>query len=408
MPELSTFSLQLCTYNMKQRVDKESNEAYNQRKRDVLDKIKGQFGNGSLLCLQEVTKDYYSDLKLLLAEYRYHMVSSTPKYYNRDRGEAIAYPERLAVVEENVNKLSDAMPWEVSSKACQSDDRYACAKGRNIHVAFARFRDRETGAVFCVGSCHLLSRANTKTTATLQSLQSWYVVHEFQQFCGRHEGVLAGDFNVSHDDPDVPVYKMITTAKYGRKLKENLNYLPVPPGFPGKLLETKLRKMRSAYVTKLDHEPNFTGASSREKPYNSDYIFLSTGWTVSDVIRIPEPTPKLLKLMGKAGPEPSDHLMLGATIALYVPSKVITRPERVPPRKTSSATEQRVGQKGEKRMSRWRCVCKYRCSHRCYYQRVKVIRICCWVEDGKVKYFRGYLKWAVTTSGAHMSAKVSG
>ena len=123
--------------------------------------------------------------------------------------------------------------------------------------------------------------------------------------------IYCGDFNIM---PDSLMYDMLISGK-GNMTSFNLT--------PYSNFKFEVEPVKSAYKEYDNVEPLYTnyaqtkGSSTLFKG-TLDYIFLSKDWKVQDVVKLPTEYPQLGL---PSSDEPSDHMLLGASISLLRESK---------------------------------------------------------------------------------------
>jgi len=138
-------------------------------------------------------------------------------------------------------------------------------------------------------------------------------VQEIAATLGDVPYVLTGDFNIKPSDS---CYKLLTTGK----MDPTDPFYPTPKG--GVEWTPCIKAMKSAYAESGGNEPDFTNYArvGENEPFidTLDYIFLSPSWKIASVRELPKredaggPFPNLDVGEG----EPSDHLLIAATIEL--------------------------------------------------------------------------------------------
>lgn len=121
----------------------------------------------------------------------------------------------------------------------------------------------------------------------------------------------SGDFNIK---PTEPVYHFLTTGE----LEETSPFYPSPKN--GMVWWPTSKPMRSAYAVKNDgKEPDFTNyAQSRDsEPFidTLDFVFLSEKWGVENVLELPHRDDAKGPFPNLDAAEPSDHIMIAATLS---------------------------------------------------------------------------------------------
>jgi endonuclease/exonuclease/phosphatase family metal-dependent hydrolase len=129
-----------------------------------------------------------------------------------------------------------------------------------------------------------------------------------------------GDFNIK---PDEPVYQFLTTGE----LPEDSPFYPTPKH--GMEWKRTMTPMKSAYA--LMHtdgkEPDFTNyalAEGQDEPFidTLDFIFVSEDdWAVTDVRELPDRDAAQGPFPNLDVHEPSDHLMIAASLECVRESK---------------------------------------------------------------------------------------
>lgn len=316
------------------------------RLKRVMSKLEGPIASRSIICLQEVSLAWSGTLHTFFANRGFHLVlASYGSYFNGYMGVALAFPTDVyEPVDIRVERLSDMVKWpqkaapEGAEKffynlririegAIQSmfggqpkrrrrnSDPWLTSQDRRNMIVFARLRSKTNGALLCVGTYHMPCAF---WSPPIMLIHSALVVSQFQKLCGGDPAVLAGDFNFKPGDSS---YSMILDGNID---PNNADFPPpAPDGTPAtKWFPTDFVPMKSAYKEILGTEPDFTNfARVEENPVfieTLDYIFCSDSVDVVDVIRLPHrdavrgpyPVPS----------EPSDHVMVGATLRLVAPA----------------------------------------------------------------------------------------
>lgn len=318
----------------------------------ILAKLEGPVASRSIICLQEVSLAWSGHLHTFFANRGFHLLlASHGSYFNGYMGEGLAFPLDLyEAVDLRIERLTDRMGWpskrrpEGVAKAIANvcgrlqraanalfgpkrpnriakRDPWDHARGRYNRFIFARLRSRTNGAKLCVATYHMPC---IFWSPPVMLIHAALAVRTFQRLCGEDLGVLAGDFNIKPDDAS---YSMILSGDVDPKHSS----FPVstPDGSPPeKWFPAPLAPMKSAYKEILGEEPDFTNYAKVENQATFietlDYLFCTRDVDIVDVIRLP-------KRDSFEGPlpdadEPSDHIMIGATLRLPAPTR---RPQRV-------------------------------------------------------------------------------
>lgn len=315
------------------------------RLKRVLTKLEAPVAARSIICLQEVSLAWSGPLHAFFANRGFHlMLTSHGSYFSGYMGEALAFPlDLFEAVDLRIERLTDMMDWPVRRKdggffgmtetfcgrlrkawhALMGSPRpskravrepWDHARGRLNRFIFARLRSRTNGAKICVATYHMPC---VFWSPPVMLIHSALVVRSFQRLCGSDDGILAGDFNIKPADSS---YEMILKGKIE---PSNDDFPPkCPDGTPPeKWFPMPLVPMKSAYREVLGSEPDFTNFAKVENQpefiETLDYMFCTQGVDIVDVIRLPH-------RQAVQGPfpdasEPSDHVMIGATLRLQAP-----------------------------------------------------------------------------------------
>lgn len=272
------------------------------------------------------------------------MLAAHGSYFNGYMGEGLAFPLDLyEAVDLNIERLTDCMQWptkkkgvglarvaeDVKERVCKAwnalfgpqrpkrnsyREPWEYARGRYNRFIFARLRSKTNGARLCVATYHMPC---IFWSPPVMLIHSALVVRTFQKLCGDDLGVLAGDFNIKPSDS---CYQMILNGEVDPTQDDYPNATP-DGSSAEKWFPTPLKPMKSAYREVMGKEPDFTNfAKVENQPVfieTLDYLFCTPEIDIVDVIRLPNRD-------AVQGPfpdenEPSDHIMIGATIRLPAP-----------------------------------------------------------------------------------------
>lgn len=308
----------------------------------LMNKLEGPVASRSIICLQEVSLEWSGHLHAFFANRGFHlMLASHGSYFNGYMGEGLAFPlDLFEAVDLRIERLTDMMKWPSrvkkvglvklfsdiqgrfqkaaqalfgngNMKRTRKREPWAHARGRNNRFIFARLKSRTNGARVCVGTYHMPC---VFWSPPVMMIHSALVVRSFQELCGSDPGILAGDFNIKPSDSS---YEMIISGK----VDESHPDFPTasPDGkLPQDWFPRPLAPMKSAYREVLGEEPNFTNYAKVENqpPFieTLDYLFCTVDVDLVDVIRLPHRNEVQGPLPDRA--EPSDHIMIGATVRL--------------------------------------------------------------------------------------------
>jgi len=292
----------------------------------MLEKLEAEIAAGAVIGLQEVSQKWAGKLHVFFAERGYHLVCSLyGKPFNGYMGIALAVPvEAYEVTKVDISRCSDTkrLPREpkpgglkkffsglvekiTGKRPPQSD--WQLARNRFNTIMYATLKCKESGVAFGVANYHMPCMFRNPGVMTIHSqLAAAYA----QRMAGDLPAVLMGDFNLKPGDGG---YDLITTGD----IPSGHEAAPVAP--EGEEWSTALPyPMRSAYKVKNGSEPDFTNfAQIKDDPQfidTLDYIFVSPAVEVKEVMPLPHRNDVKGPFPSKA--EPSDHIMLAATLTV--------------------------------------------------------------------------------------------
>lgn len=191
-------------------------------------------------------------------------------------------------------------------------------RAQNVLVS-VKLRDKNTDQAFWVSTYHMPCKFwNKPAMVTFAALAAQTV----QRLAKKEPYVLLGDWNLT---PSSNEYKMLTT---GGLPKTCPDYPSHEKTRHGKIVnwQPKIDPMNSAYVLGTGAEPAITnhaisqhGADKPINPFSEtlDYIFLSQHWSnVTECIATPTKADLQNVPSFPSGTEPSDHVMVGCTLAM--------------------------------------------------------------------------------------------
>jgi len=194
-------------------------------------------------------------------------------------------------------------------------DPWAEAARRNNRLILAALSPLDGGGpAFCVATYHMPCLFGSTEKMQIMNIHASLAVKKLTSFADGRPCVLMGDFNVL---PESSTYRLLTSGL----LAEDEAELPQPRDGDSWKATPLRQRLRSAYRAALGTEPIFTNFAAIAGPDGSpeppfcgtlDYVFVSDHWHVREVLPLP-PKSKF------AGPlpdvaEPSDHLLVGATL----------------------------------------------------------------------------------------------
>jgi 2',5'-phosphodiesterase len=309
------------------------------RFRLIQEKIEAETRRQAIICLQEVSQLWAGPLHAFFQQRRYHFVTALyGNARNGYMGVGLAWPNDLyeapAVA---IQRLADTRQWSspgphIVVRAARDAaarlasawwqglrllgiehfDPWAVAQARANEIIVVRLCSRQTQSIFHVATYHmpcLYGSAKKRQTMLIHaSLAAQYV----QGKAADEPYIIAGDFNFV---PGSSSYRLLTEGKWDVEHED----------FPFRRANddtdwdaNNVQRVTSAYVLKNGREPDFTNNArvGEEPPFieTLDYIFLSSHWSVQEVVALPGrdaiegPFPNAL--------EPSDHMLIGANLSL--------------------------------------------------------------------------------------------
>lgn len=306
----------------------------------VLKKLQTPVSERAIICLQEVALSWAGPLHTFFAKHGFHVVLGTyGSYFNGYMGVALAFPTDVFDADDvRVQCLANTMRWPYIPKPTGIDaflqsarkaltstfafftgdtkaekrrkSPWLAARERRNVLIFARLRARANGAEFCVGTYHMPC---VWWSPPFMLIHCALALSTFQKLAGDTRALLAGDFNIK---PGSSAYQMVTT---GGIAPDDPDFPSNPPdGSPADKWFPKFLAMKSAYAQVNGAEPDFTNyARPGDAPTfieTLDYLFCSQNLDVVDVLKLPN-----RDKFNRPFPieqEPSDHIMIGATVRL--------------------------------------------------------------------------------------------
>lgn len=299
-------------------------------------KLETEIRQSAIICLQEVSRTWCGPLQIFFLSHDYEFAHSLyGSAFNDYMGVAVAWPRRMQLQQLEAVRVADvklkpprAPPpppppslwrramdyvWALvfpGSQVGKIDNVWDLALNRFNTMVAARLRCPDTKAEVVVGTYHMPCMFDKPQVMTIHAA---LCAQTLQRISGTTPHILAGDFNFKPGDPQ---YRLITTGTLADPHR--------PPAMPGDSWSVDLEHaMHSAYKERLGAEPRFTNYNKFRggAPFidTLDYIFCAPGVVVEDVLPLPADPEQV------AGPfptetEPSDHLMVAATVSVPMPA----------------------------------------------------------------------------------------
>ena len=343
------------------------NLAVSTRLEHIQAKLKVECGQGAVICLQEVPREWVGPLHVFFARSAYdftsgHYGGKTDGYV----GNAIAWPRALELLDAGMVRAAELLPplehddgaggagvnagllglvdgaeeAGTSSKPGllrrlflrlagtrramvdrgpgrsrhgrpRGDVWDECAQSENVLVSVKLKASK--GPSFSVTCCHMPSLSGSLEKKRAMIVHAVLAARVAERFADGSPYILAGSFNVKPLDP---AYVLVTTGKLGAAFQK---YCPQPRANAINHFDTAVSPLKSAYVASNGREPDFT-IFSRSKWHADtviatlDYIFCSTRWKVIDVAPLPGRDSLKRDAPFPSDQEPSDHILISAVL----------------------------------------------------------------------------------------------
>ena len=307
----------------------------------VMEKLEGECARRAVIGLQEVSMTWSGPLYAYFAKRNYtFIVSLYGKPFNNYMGVGLAVPtDAYEVVKSDISRLSDTVRfprvkpkevnlgpltpvynlfvktpvslWRKMTDYRPPMDEWETARGRFNSILYATLKCKKTGVSFGVSTYHMPCMFRTVADRRVMVIHAGIAAQYALNQSNGLPTVLMGDFNLKPGDAG---HKLITTGQLDESLEE---YPVMPEGYVGAPFDVKpQKKMESAYARVNGAEPNFTNYAriKDDDPFidTLDYIFCTDDVEVVEVLELPHRDD--VKGPFPAATEPSDHIMLAATV----------------------------------------------------------------------------------------------
>eukprot|EP00667_Euglena_gracilis_P014901 EG_transcript_15463 len=284
-------------------------------------------GDGTIICLQEVSSLWAGRLHTFFQKRGYYFVfSGYGSRFNGYMGCGIAFPNAAYELESCATpciadtkalwpkrpqqswwqKLWAYAVWPFWAPAPPADQLWDIAHRRPNTMVFLRLKAKAEERTLCVGTYHMPCIFQHPQVMVIHAA---LVAQQMYRLSAGDPFVFAGDFNVKPSDA---AYRLLTEGKLPDGDKA------LPPPLPNDTWRPQLKlPLLSAYREVNGQEPDHTNWSHMKgkSPFvgTLDYLFYGNGLKVKSVSMLPKrPTAQ--------GPypnaeEPSDHLMLSAVFS---------------------------------------------------------------------------------------------
>lgn len=296
-------------------------------------KLAAQMEAGCVICMQEVSREWAGQLVPLFEKHGYnHMDALSGSGFSGYMGQCLAWPTALYSAEDVcVKRVADTVEWprpkrERTKERPPFDARREALQRHNC-VVLARLRAKDTGRSFAIACYHMPCLFGSDEKCQTMVMHASWLVQFAQRWAAGVPLVVAGDFNIQPGDP---TYNLIA---HGTLPSEHAQYPQAPPDEASDAEKAWLpgaMPMRSAYATASplagqssspkELEPEFTNYAWT--PWGGcqfcetlDYIWLSEEWGVEGVVELLSRKELTVESFPSAE-EPSDHMLIGATLSL--------------------------------------------------------------------------------------------
>jgi mRNA deadenylase 3'-5' endonuclease subunit Ccr4 len=269
----------------------------------------------SIICLQEVCLYWLEKLIPFLQEVGY--ICHYNNYGWKDdgyMGVLITYPNTYKLEALKIINIGDSIESKTkiinSELELDKDDIWVKAirkKNTMLCMRLTRLELSEGLSIgnktFCIGTYHMPCFGDS-----IKILHMISCIQLLNKFAGNYKCIFAGDFNMM---PNSTLYKIITVGgNYADLVDKSTNY-------DTSMFSFKVPMMMQSGYKLFGEDPTFTNYAhvANSEPFSGclDYIFLSRGWKVTDVQKLPTELPKLTY---PSDIEPSDHLLLAVNLEL--------------------------------------------------------------------------------------------
>jgi mRNA deadenylase 3'-5' endonuclease subunit Ccr4 len=274
------------------------------RFKGVTDKLKIEIDKKSIICLQEVSSAWKPRIEKFFRDNDY-TINNIENYSPVTKGSpdfqmgvAIAYPTDVyTVVKDYTSEVVGTFKSEPSPRT--PSDVWNNVRKKENTILHIMLKHNSSNKEFAVSTYHMPSKAKNQP---LMVIHAALAANAAKKYAIGKPYILCGDFNTL---PTNEAYTLFTTGKTSLTIPDE-----------GDKWEATIETLQSAYALK-GGEPAYTCSSEiKSKPFfqgTIDYIFLSDKWKVTDVL--PVPTLGDTESIPNAT-EPSDHVMIGATLSL--------------------------------------------------------------------------------------------
>lgn len=315
----------------------------------IIQKLLDEVLIGSIICLQEVSLEWYGKLFSFFGAHKYHFISCNyGNYFDGFMGVATAVPMCIFNITEcEIRKVSDTITWprQKSSKFINWHEwdttgvnvfspwvvpsinvniqlelkDIKVAQKRLNQIIMLRLVHKITHESLIVGNYHMPCVFNRPIVMHLHLAMATNYLFQFSKNEVSHNTpvVFLGDFNMQ---PNSDAYELITTGKLPPcGVRQSRHEKDMKSAHVLKTISFCIHApMRSAYKVFGGHEPAFTNYSHTNRGVfrgTIDYIWISPEVNVDNVISTPLTTNNILGPLPTLE-EPSDHLLLAANISI--------------------------------------------------------------------------------------------
>jgi len=314
----------------------------------VMEQLEAEVAAGSVIALQEVSRDWAGPLQIYFSQRGYEFTTGLYGVaFNGYMGVAMAWPRTYETVEIDQCRLADNLPsapwsrpprpeppswpkWAALVQRARNMFRAATAPLESPRPAFDTWHEASrkhnvlvsvklkapNAQQFVVSCYHMPCLFGSVDKERVMVIHAALAAARTAKVAGGLPHVLAGDFNIKPFDAS---YRLLTSGALGDEFKAYA--LPPRPDVLHDFTAT-CAPLESAYCKKDGKEPDFTNFAFNKFQTETfietlDYIFCSQGdWKVDAVKALPARASVDLEKPFPDAKQPSDHVMIAASLSL--------------------------------------------------------------------------------------------
>lgn len=294
----------------------------------LCEKLEKCMQNNSIICLQEVSREWAGYLYVFFSHRNYYFITSLYGNALQDyMGIGMAIPLKAFVLKEvNIKRIADTKelpkreeskgttffnvktwcPWTGNQTITKNSWEESLKKQNTMISVRLVHLGKQQAKPFCIGTYHMPCAYQYPE---IMLIHASLAAQHLQEFAQGQEHIFAGDFNFEPHSPPYELYTKNTIESDAIEPLRNDDWSP------------KLKTLLQSAYASHSGEPEVTNYASNDgKPCfhgTIDYIFISPGIKCIST----EELPTLAYLKGRCeslpmATEPSDHLLIGATLLM--------------------------------------------------------------------------------------------